>query len=183
MTTRWGWVGTCGPSGPCAWPGMAGRSAVTFCCSRSVRSGTSPSRILTNSNTGWRLIQDVERAALQSYLGATFAKNQAISHRGLVETLPSVEPLASQPDPAPYLGNYRRPMNTVAVRLEGGRLIVQVTPRSGDPQAAMPVSFYGSDRAVVTEGNDKGQSIEFLRDASGQVKWIRVTGRVAVREQ
>ena len=45
--------------------------------------------ILTNSNTGWRLIQDVERAALQSYLGATFAKNQAISHRGLVETLPS----------------------------------------------------------------------------------------------
>jgi CubicO group peptidase (beta-lactamase class C family) len=138
--------------------------------------------ILTNSNTGWRLIQDVERAALQSYLGATFAKNQAISHRGLVETLPNAEPLATQPDLAPYVGTYRRPMNTTSVRVEGGRLIVQVTPRNGDPQAPMPVSFYGPDRAVVTEGNDKGQSIEFLRDGSGAVKWVRVTGRIAVRE-
>ena len=60
--------------------------------------------ILTNSNSGWRLIQDVERAALKSYAGATFSTNQAISHRGLVETLPSVEPLATQPDPAPYVG-------------------------------------------------------------------------------
>ena len=50
--------------------------------------------ILTNSNTGWRLIQDVEREALKSYLGATYADNQAIAHRGLVETLPSVQPLA-----------------------------------------------------------------------------------------
>ena len=29
--------------------------------------------ILTNANVGWRLIQDVERAALKSYFGATFA--------------------------------------------------------------------------------------------------------------
>ena len=62
--------------------------------------------ILTNANTGWRLIQDVEREALKSYLGATYAPNQAIAHRGLVETLPSVEPLAPQPDPAPYVGRY-----------------------------------------------------------------------------
>src|SRR5206468_8824931 len=47
--------------------------------------------ILTNSNNGWRLIQDVERAALKAYAGATFATNQAIAHRGLVETLPAVE--------------------------------------------------------------------------------------------
>src|SRR5206468_7382559 len=68
--------------------------------------------ILTNSNTGWRLIQDVEREALKSYLGATYALNQGIAHRGLVETLPSVQPLAKQPDPAPYVGTYARPMNT-----------------------------------------------------------------------
>ena len=47
--------------------------------------------ILTNASNGWRLIQDVERAALKSYHGATFATNQAIAHRGLVETLPTVE--------------------------------------------------------------------------------------------
>jgi hypothetical protein len=137
--------------------------------------------ILTNASSGWRLIQDVERAALKSYHGATFATNQAISHRGLVETLPNVEPLAAQPDPAPYVGRYLRPMNAVVVRAEGHKVFVQVQPNNGNPQAEMPVSFYGADRAVVTDGQDRGQSIEFIRDAAGQVNWIRVTGRVAGR--
>ena len=45
----------------------------------------------------------------------------------------------------------------------------------------MPVAFFGPDRAVVTDGPDRGQSIEFVRDAAGSVNWIRVTGRIAVR--
>jgi CubicO group peptidase (beta-lactamase class C family) len=137
--------------------------------------------ILTNSNNGWRLIQDVERAALDSYLGARFATNQAIAHRGLVETLPNVEPLVQQPALAPYVGRYLRPMNAVVVRANADRLSVQVVPNNGTPQPEMPVTFYGPDRAVVTEGTDKGQSIEFIRSAEGQVKWVRVTGRIAVR--
>src|SRR6185295_13393421 len=94
--------------------------------------------ILTNSNTGWRLIQDVEREALKSYLGATYALNQGIAHRGLVETLPAVEPLAKQPDVAPYLGSYARPNNTVVVKVDNGRLMVD----------AAPIAFFGPDRAV-----------------------------------
>jgi len=137
--------------------------------------------ILTNSNTGWRLIQDVEREALESYLGATFAKNQAIAHRGLVETLPSVEPLAQQPDAVPYVGTYKRPSNSVTVRAEGGKLFVQDRPNEGPPSAEMPVAFFGPDRAVVSDGPQRGQTIEFVRDASGSVNWIRVVGRVAVR--
>jgi CubicO group peptidase (beta-lactamase class C family) len=137
--------------------------------------------ILTNSTNGWRLIQDVEREALKSYHGATFPKNYAIAHRGLVETLPNVEPLAQQPDPAPYVGRYLRPMNAVSVRVEGGTLVVQEIPNTGDPRPAMPIAFFGPDRAVVTDGNDRGQSIEFVRDTAGSVKWVRVVGRVAVR--
>ena len=137
--------------------------------------------ILTNSQNGWRLIQDVERAALKSYHGATFATNQAISHRGLVETLPAVEPLAPQPDPAPYLGRYIRPMNAVVVRADGGRLRAEVVSNSGTVQSELPLAFYGPDRAVVTDGVDRGQSVEFVRDAAGRVNWIRVTGRVAAR--
>src|SRR5439155_16715441 len=103
--------------------------------------------ILTNSSNGWRLIQDVERAALKEYAGAPFAVNQAIAHRGLVETLPSAEPLAKQPDLVAYVGRYVRPMNDVVVRADNGRLLVQVRPNSGTAQAEMPVSFYGPDRA------------------------------------
>ena len=137
--------------------------------------------ILTNASTGWRLIQDVEREALKSYLGATYAPNQAIAHRGLVETLPSVEPLGQQPDPAPYLGSYARPSNSYVVRAEGGKLFVQDRPNSGGTGTEFPVAFYGADRVVVTDGVDRGQSIEFVRDDNGRVNWIRVVGRVGVR--
>jgi CubicO group peptidase (beta-lactamase class C family) len=137
--------------------------------------------ILTNSNVGWRVIQDVEREALRSYLGATYAPNQAIAHRGLVETLPSAEPLARQPDLTSYVGTYTRPSNSVVVRAEGSRLFVQERPNNGRQGTEMAVSFYGPDRVVVMDGTDRGQSIEFVRDASGRVNWIRVVGRVAVR--
>jgi CubicO group peptidase (beta-lactamase class C family) len=137
--------------------------------------------ILTNVQNGWRLIQDVEREALRSYHGIVYAKNQAIAHRGLVETLPNVEPLATQPDLEQYAGRYQRPMNAVDVRIDGGRLLVQEMPNSGDPRPALPIAFFGPDRAVITDGNDRGQSIEFIRDGSGVVKWVRVVGRVAAR--
>jgi CubicO group peptidase (beta-lactamase class C family) len=137
--------------------------------------------ILTNANTGWRLIQDVEREALKSYLGVTYAPNQAIAHRGLVETLPSAQPLARQPDFTPYVGTYLRPNNSYVVRADGGKLIVQDRPNSAGTSREYPVTFYGPDRVVVTDGPDVGQSIEFVRDDGGRVSWIRVVGRVAVR--
>ena len=137
--------------------------------------------ILTNASPGWRLIQDVERAALQSYLGVTYKPDQAIAHRGLVETLPFAQPLARQPDPTPYVGTFRRPNNSYVVRADGGKLIVQDRPNSGGTPREHPIAFFGPDRAIVTGGPDRGQSIEFVRDDSGRVNWIRVVGRVAVR--
>ena len=137
--------------------------------------------ILTNANTGWRLIQDVEREALKTYVGATFAPNQAIAHRGLVETLPTAQPLARQPNLAPYAGTYLRPNNSYVVRVEGGKLIVQDKPNTGGTPRDYPVTFYGPDQTIVTDGPDRGQSIEFVRDDAGRVNWIRFVGRVAVR--
>jgi CubicO group peptidase (beta-lactamase class C family) len=139
--------------------------------------------ILTNANTGWRLIQDVEREALRSYVGASYAPNQAIAHRGLVETLPSAQPLARQPDLTPYVGTYARPSNSVVVRAEGGKLIVQNRPNGAGQPTEAPVSFFGPDRVVVMDGPERGQAMEFVRDDAGRVTWIRVTGRVAVRTQ
>jgi CubicO group peptidase (beta-lactamase class C family) len=137
--------------------------------------------ILTNANTGWRVIQDVEREALKSYLGVSYARNQGIAHRGLVETLPWAEPTTTQPDPAPYTGTYVRPGNSVIVRASSGKLVVQDVPNGGKPGAEMPIAFFGTDRAIVTDGIDRGQTIEFVRDSTGRVNWVRVVGRVAVR--
>jgi CubicO group peptidase (beta-lactamase class C family) len=141
--------------------------------------------ILTNANTGWRLIQDVEREALRSFLGVTYAKNQGIAHRGLVETLPNLELLARQPELSQYVGTYARPQNTVTVRVDAGKLVYREAPTGGggrgNANPEIPIAFFGTDRAVVTDGNDTGQTVEFVRDAKGAVAWVRVVGRVAVR--
>ena len=144
--------------------------------------------ILTNSNAGWRLIQEVEREALRDYLGLTYSPNQGIAHRGLVETLPSATPLAQQPDLSPYVGTYLRPSNRYEVSLRsravgaGGReLVVRDIPNAGTFRSEFAIAFFGPDRAVITDGDDRGQSIEFVRDDAGKVNWIRVVGRVAVR--
>jgi hypothetical protein len=130
--------------------------------------------ILTNAGTGWRLIQDVERAALEAYHGAAFRTNQAISHRGLNETLPLVTPLAQQPDLAPYVGRFVRPMNDVVVRAERGVLHAQAGPATGDPSPDMPL--HGPTRRVGRP--EEGASIGH-RDAAANPWWIRVTGRIA----
>jgi hypothetical protein len=101
----------------------------------------------------------------------------------LNETLPSASALAQQPALTPYLGRYLRPMNAVVVRAEKGQLVVQVHPNSGAADAAMPVVFYGPDRAVVTSGPEEGASIEFVRGGDGTVQWVRVTGRIARRSE
>jgi CubicO group peptidase (beta-lactamase class C family) len=130
--------------------------------------------ILTNHNNGWRLIQDVERTALTVLEGLTLDPAQTIGHRGLNETMPDAPILASQPDPAPYVGVYRRPplSATNVVRAENGRLTL-------DGNA---IGFYAPDRAIVTSGDSRGNPIEFVRAPDGTIGWIRVIGRIARKE-
>jgi CubicO group peptidase (beta-lactamase class C family) len=137
--------------------------------------------ILTNSNVGWRLIQDVEREALKSYIGVSYAPSQAIAHRGLQETLPWARPLDRQPDLAPYLGSYARPTSSVLVHAENGKLFLQERGNGGQPGTDLPVAFFGPDQVVVTDGPRRDETMEFVRDSGGAVKWVRVVGRVGVR--
>lgn len=128
--------------------------------------------ILTNHTDGWRLVQDVERAALQVLENLTIDPAQTIGHRGVNETMPDAPIMATQPDPAPYIGLYQRPpAGRNNVRVQDGQLMVD----------ASAIAFYAPDRAVVTSGNQKGNPVEFIRDSSGQVRWIRVVGRIARR--
>ena len=129
--------------------------------------------ILTNHADGWRLIQDVERAALMELEGLTLDPAYAIAHRGVNETMPDAPILATQPDLAPYVGTYQRPPNAaITVRAENGQLMV----------GADPIAFYGNDRAVVTAGANRGNPTEFIRKPDGTVGWVRVVGRIARKD-
>ena len=129
--------------------------------------------IFTNHNAGWRLIQDVERAALKLYEGVSLDPKQAIGHRGVNETMPDVPLLLQQPAVAEYVGVYKRtPVGDVQVRQENGRLMIGETV----------LGFYAPDRAVATTGNNRGNPYEFIRKPDGTVGWIRVVGRIARKE-
>jgi len=129
--------------------------------------------ILTNHSGGWRLIQDVERAALKALEGLALDPAQAIGHRGVNETMPDAPIMAKQPDPALYVGTYRRPpVGTATVRIQGSQLMLDNAT----------IAFYAPDRAVVTSGNSRGNPVEFIRRADGAVGWVRVVGRIAKKD-
>jgi CubicO group peptidase (beta-lactamase class C family) len=127
--------------------------------------------ILTNHSNGWRLIQDVERAALRTYEGLALTPNQRIAHRGLNEDMTAhAAALPTQPPLSEYVGTYQRPpVGTVEVRAEGSVLVVD----------RAPVAFYGPDVAYAVAG---GRPFEFIRTAGGEVGWVRVNGRVARKD-
>jgi CubicO group peptidase (beta-lactamase class C family) len=130
--------------------------------------------ILTNHNNGWRLIQDVERTALTVLEGMRLDPARTIGHRGLNETMPEAPVMPRQPDPAPYLGIYRRPplQNTNTVAVDNGQITLD----------GSAIGFYAADRAIVSAGNSRGNPVEFIRRPDGAVGWIRVVGRIARKE-
>jgi hypothetical protein len=112
-------------------------------------------------------VQDVERATLRILEGLALDPTQALAHRGVNETMPDVPLLATQPDPAPYLGTYRRPpFGTNTVSMQNGQLMLDRSP----------IAFYGADRAVVTSGNSKGNPVEFVRKPDGTIGWVSTSG-------
>jgi CubicO group peptidase (beta-lactamase class C family) len=129
--------------------------------------------ILTNSNEGWRLIQDVERAALSVVEGLSLDPAYTIGHRGLNETMPEAPILPTQPDPAPYVGVYRRPPLEVVVNIR--------VENAGLTLNGSPIVFYRPDRAVIASGPGRGNPVEFIRGPDGTVRWVRYIGRIAAR--
>ena len=135
--------------------------------------------ILTNHSEGWRLVEAVEREVLNTYERVALAPNQPICHRGINEAMTShATPLAEQPDPAPYVGTYRRPpVGDVVVRRDGAGLVI------AGGGAGTRLTFYGPDVAYAASGGGfVGSPYEFVRTDGGQIGWIRVNGRVARRE-
>ncbi|MBI4520962.1 MAG: serine hydrolase [Gemmatimonadetes bacterium] len=134
--------------------------------------------ILTNQSNGWRLIQDVERATLRLYEGLSLSLNQRIGHRGVNEDMTGhASPLATQPDISAYVGTYiRPPLGVITAQEEGGRLVIN---GSGTGPFNTTITFYAQDVAFATAGSYTGMPFEFVRDAGGSVRWMRVNGRIA----
>ena len=136
--------------------------------------------VLTNHRDGWKLNEDVATAILRTYEGLALEPGQRTGgNRGGNERMTlHATPSATQPDPAEYVGTYRRPpVGEAVVREERGGLVV------GSGEDAYGLVFWAPDMAYSTgPGTFEGMSVEFVRDGSGAVTWMRVNGRIARKE-
>lgn len=129
--------------------------------------------IFTNADRGGLVTRDVSRWALREYVGLTIT---------------DPEPLElSTAELAPFVGMYSRPFADVELKLDEGVLMLQVTPKQGFPSRETPpgppspvmrVAFYESDRLLILDGPMAKSRAEIVRDAKGDIGWLRVGSRI-----
>ena len=134
--------------------------------------------VLTNSDDGGILSQQLVNSATEQYLGLR---------------LPAATPLARPAAQlAPYLGRYESAMTIYELVLTDGQLILHTTPKGGFPTPDAPppepppplrAALYDEDRLIVLEEPLKEARGEFLRDENGRIAWLRLGGRIQARHK
>jgi CubicO group peptidase (beta-lactamase class C family) len=133
--------------------------------------------VCANSNAGGLLCRQVSEAALKIYAGLV---------------APEAGPLDLPPETlAEYAGRYSSSIAVGDLKLENGQLMLHVTftenfaaPGTPPPPSLppMPVGLYAEDRVIVLDGPMKDLRGEFIRRPGGQIGWLRIAGRLHVKE-
>jgi CubicO group peptidase (beta-lactamase class C family) len=132
--------------------------------------------ILTNSDDGGIIGDNAVSNALDIYLGLVSAP---------VKTVPMND--ASM---AEYVGEYEYSLSRFAVVASGVGMLIHETPKGGFPKPESPAgppvpsvraSFIGNDKFVVHDEPRKGEIGDFVRDANGQIAYLRIGGRANPR--
>jgi CubicO group peptidase (beta-lactamase class C family) len=135
--------------------------------------------VLTNSDRGGQLHQELVKWALETYLGVSE---------------PEPEPLSlTEPELAPYAGRYQTASGVLDLAVEGDGLVANATYSEeaiaklrsvyGDQvpeQRPIPLKLLPDDRFVVVEGPGKGTRGYFVRE-DGAVTGVDFGGRLARR--
>ena len=133
--------------------------------------------VLTNADTGREARQTIADRAQRHFLG--FDKPEPRAAEGLAVDLPE------------YAGTYHATLEHLDVSVDAKRLRVVGTPpprfvvdANLRPLPLLPavLSFTAVDAAAVLNGPRKGERVEFLRDASGRIEWLRWDGRIARKQ-
>lgn len=130
---------------------------------------------LTNSGRGAAAYRQVVKWALAEYCG-------------LSKPEPSLLALGSS-ELAQYAGRYNQPAADINVGVEGDLLTIEVTRKSllaDDPADRIDPPLFaapiGGDAFVITEGPTAGSKVGFIRHAGGSLRFVRIGGRLAERQ-
>jgi len=134
--------------------------------------------VFTNANSGGFVTDDVTKWALKAYLGLE---------------RPDPKPIeASEEELAEFVGCYGRPMADLELGMLSGRLIGQMVYKAGFPSKDVPpppppppatLAMCEQDRLLVMDGMMKDATGEIIRKADGSIGWLRVGGRIHVRQE
>lgn len=130
--------------------------------------------ILTNSNAGDSVIQEVGRWINNAYLA--------------IENPDNLRPLgASIEQLTPFIGKYSRFAMDVEVGMQEDQVVAQTFYKLGFPTQNDPVpppsppatlDLIEEDRVVLLDGPLKSSRGEFIRKADGTIGWLRMGGRI-----
>jgi CubicO group peptidase (beta-lactamase class C family) len=126
--------------------------------------------LLTNGVGGSAIRKDLTTWALDHYLGLRESP-----------PLPIRVPPSQLGD---YIGAYgvRDVITAARVARAGDGIAFEALGEDGSPQAPpAPLGLYAPDRAIVTDGPLKENRVDFLRDDTGDVAWLRFAGRALNR--
>ena len=133
--------------------------------------------ILTNSDRGSELHQAVAAWVFEQVLGVRAA---------------APEPRPATPaEAAAFTGTYSAAAADRVVSERDGQLWLQVEPKGGFPTADAPpgerppavrLAVVAPDTVLMLDAPYAGNRGEFLRDAAGQIVWLRAGGRIHRRQ-
>jgi CubicO group peptidase (beta-lactamase class C family) len=133
--------------------------------------------ILTNSDRGSELHQAVATWLIGQLLG--------------LRPAPLENRLPTEAEAADYVGRYSAAAADRVVYAGDGQLWLQAEPKGGFPTADSPpgerppavrLAACGPDQVVMLDAPFEGNRGEFLRDAAGQIVWLRAGGRLHRRQ-
>ena len=106
---------------------------------------------------------------------------------------PEPEALEASPEElAPYAGCYQGYGADWEMGLLNGRLVAQAVTKRGFPNESVPpppppppmaLGLCEPDRLLVLDGAAKGDRMDVLRNEDGSIGWLRIGGRLRVREE
>ncbi len=130
--------------------------------------------MMTNGDKGAKLHERFNQAVLSEFCGIALPAPKAIE--------------SSAAELAAYVGRYQGTMRAIELRLDGGRLLAEIRFRGGLPSDRaledMPpaeVAFCGDDQLLVLEGENEGTRADFLRDDTGEIRYLRFGSRLHPR--
>lgn len=127
---------------------------------------------LTNSDDGGIITDNLLKWAMEIYFDAA---------------LPIPEP-AHRPDDflSEFTGRYDLPLSCFDLTAKDGYLVLTDIPRGGfptpdtppgPPQPPVRLGFYDTDKVIGLDEPSKGALGDFIRDAEGKVRFLRIGGR------